>query len=105
MSAGSTVVNRARKSKKPSASGKSTPSLSNVLRRARKPTPNRIPPNSAPLTYPMPPTTVSMSSCRLRKMSKRSRLADPICEVMSAPPTPAMAADSMNTDSFSDSML
>ena len=52
----------------------------------------------------MPATTVSMSSDRLRKMSKRSRLAEPI-RVIRAPPTPAMAADSMNTDSFSVTML
>ena len=53
----------------------------------------------------MPATTVSMSSDRLRKMSKRSRFAEPICAVISAPPTPAMAADSMNTDSLSVTML
>jgi hypothetical protein len=32
-------------------------------------------------------------------------LAEPIWAVMSAPPTPAMAADSMNTDSLSESGL
>ena len=48
----------------------------------------------------MPPTTVISSTPRLMKMSKRSRLTEPSWADMSTPPTPAMAAESMNTDSL-----
>src|SRR5581483_8147848 len=58
------------------------------------------PANSAPPALPMPPTTTSSSNGRLSKKLNRSGLIVPSVPPYNAPPTPAIAADSVNTSSF-----
>ena len=75
--------------------------LPNVVVRAWNAVPARMPPMSAPATFPMPPTTVSMTRARLMKMMNVSALTLTDALDRSTPPSPAMAAEIMNTESFS----
>ena len=63
------------------------------------------PATKPPLTYPTPATTTSMNIENDSKRPKRSAEMAPIWPPKRHPPRPAIAADSMNTDSFSRTMF
>ncbi len=55
----------------------------------------------APATLPIPPTTVSITRARLMKMMYVVELTLTEAADSRMPPMPAMAAESMNTESLS----
>ena len=69
------------------------------------PIPAISPPNRAPVTYPIPATTVSMSSERLTMMAKLSPETDPMALDIRMPPRPAIPEEIMKTLSLSRTRL